>query len=305
MLTFFTTAKPFKGHDGIIQRNALKSWKLLHPDVEVILFGDEEGAAEVCTELGLRHEPYVERHNRKTPYANGMFAQAQQIARHEYLCYSNSDIMLFDDFLNAFEKARAWRKDFLLVSQRWDVDITEPIDFNVSECRKSLQHLAVSTGFHQIPGFVDFFLFRKAMYETMPPIVVGYAYWDQWMVWKALSGKIPVLDATPFLVPIHQNHGYNTTERTKGSTNDKTAQRNFDLAGGWKHLRHVQDGTYRMTRDGRIVRSVIRYKRNVRDVGRFLLHDVWEPVWFSILGLTRPLRTRLGMRSRSVRQSRQ
>jgi hypothetical protein len=31
MLTFFTTAKPFRGHHGIIQRNALKSWTLLHP----------------------------------------------------------------------------------------------------------------------------------------------------------------------------------------------------------------------------------------------------------------------------------
>jgi hypothetical protein len=46
MPTFFTTAKPFPGHDGIIQRNALKSWTRLHPEVEVILFGDEGGAAK-------------------------------------------------------------------------------------------------------------------------------------------------------------------------------------------------------------------------------------------------------------------
>ena len=44
MLTFFTTGKPFRGHSGIIQRNALRSWLLLDPDVEVILFGDDEGA---------------------------------------------------------------------------------------------------------------------------------------------------------------------------------------------------------------------------------------------------------------------
>ena len=55
MITFFTTGKPFRGADGIIQRNALKSWKLLDPDVEVIVFGDEEGAAEVCADYGLRH----------------------------------------------------------------------------------------------------------------------------------------------------------------------------------------------------------------------------------------------------------
>ena len=34
MLTLFTTAKPFKGHSAIIQRNALKSWTLLDPDIE-------------------------------------------------------------------------------------------------------------------------------------------------------------------------------------------------------------------------------------------------------------------------------
>jgi hypothetical protein len=35
MLAFVTTAKPFRGHSALIRRNALQSWKLLHPDVEV------------------------------------------------------------------------------------------------------------------------------------------------------------------------------------------------------------------------------------------------------------------------------
>jgi FkbM family methyltransferase len=61
MLTLFTTAKPFRGHSGIIQRNALKSWTRLHPDIDIILFGDDEGATEVrrlsdvARELNLRH----------------------------------------------------------------------------------------------------------------------------------------------------------------------------------------------------------------------------------------------------------
>gem|GEM_PF-7001836 len=48
MLTLFTTAKPFEGHSGVIQRNTLKSWKLLHPDIEIILFGDDAGGAEIA-----------------------------------------------------------------------------------------------------------------------------------------------------------------------------------------------------------------------------------------------------------------
>src|SRR5260370_15547736 len=106
MLTFFTTGKPFQGHSAIIQRNALKSWKLLHPEVEVILLGDDEGAAEVCAEFGLRHEPYVERHESGTKYINYMFARAQQISRHQYFCFSNCDIILLSDFWRAFEKIR-------------------------------------------------------------------------------------------------------------------------------------------------------------------------------------------------------
>jgi hypothetical protein len=53
MLTLFTTAKPCEGHSGVIQRNALKSCKLLHPEIEIILFGDDAGGAEIAKELGF------------------------------------------------------------------------------------------------------------------------------------------------------------------------------------------------------------------------------------------------------------
>src|SRR5271163_1824224 len=132
MLTLFTTAKPFKGHSAIIQRNALKSWTLLHPDIEVILFGDEEGTADVARELGLVHEPNVERFEGKLPYVNFLFERAQQIARHDYLCYANCDMLLMQDFREAVEKAVGWQRRFLLISRRWDTDITEPIDFSRS-----------------------------------------------------------------------------------------------------------------------------------------------------------------------------
>jgi hypothetical protein len=302
MLTFFTTAKPFRGHDAVIQRNALKSWKLLHPDVEVILFGDEEGAAEVCTEFGLRHELHVERHNGRTPYANFMFARAQQIARHDYLCYSNCDIILMSDFWKAFEKARSWRQRFLMVSRRWDTDVTAPLDFHREDWERRLRQIALSHGFHQIPGFVDFFLFSRGLYEEIPSLVVGYAFWDHWMVQRALSVGAPVVDVSPFVVPVHQNHGYGTTpERTKGSFTDATAIRNFELAGGsWKPLRHIGDSSYRLSFFGHIYKSPFRYKRQVRDA---LLYVVWNPVWFFFLDLTRPLRSVLGLRSKTTRRS--
>src|SRR5258707_13164348 len=101
MLTIFTTAKAFRGHFNVIQRNALKSWTLLHPDVEVILFGDDAGAAEIARELRLRHEPYVARSEQGSKRLDYMFSTARGIARHDILCYVNCEIILMDEFLQA------------------------------------------------------------------------------------------------------------------------------------------------------------------------------------------------------------
>ena len=110
MLSIFSTPKPFRGHIGVIQRNALKSWTLLNPDVEVILFGDDEGAAQAAAELSIRHEPNVERNEHGTKRLDYMFSTARALARHDILCYVNCDIILMDDFLRALKRVRSINK---------------------------------------------------------------------------------------------------------------------------------------------------------------------------------------------------
>src|SRR3989442_6004827 len=129
MLTIFATAKPFRGHTGIIQRNALQSWKALHPEIEIILFGNDEGAAEAARHFGLRHEPHAERNEGGPKRLDYLFARAQAIARHDTLCYVNCDIILMQDFWRALERVRAVRPEFLMVGRRWDTDITAPLLF--------------------------------------------------------------------------------------------------------------------------------------------------------------------------------
>src|SRR2546426_5183350 len=129
MLTIFATAKSFRGHTGIIQRNALQSWKALHPEIEIILFGNDEGAAEAARQFGLRHEPLAERNEWGTKRLDYLFARPQAIARHDTLCYVNCDIILMQDFWRALERVRAVRPEFLMVGRRWDTDITAPLLF--------------------------------------------------------------------------------------------------------------------------------------------------------------------------------
>jgi hypothetical protein len=299
MLTFFTTAKPFRGHDGVIQRNALKSWKLLDSDVEVILFGDDPGVAEVCAELGLHHEPEVLRHESGAKYVNSIFARAQELARHEYLCFSNCDIVLTEDFRDAFGRAKSWRGRFLLVSHRWDVDITEPIPFERGGWEHEIRQLARTRGFRQDESWIDFFLFRKGMYANMPALIVGHCYWDNWMIWQALSEGVPVIDGGRFVVPVHQNHGYNQKYgRAKGVATDALSQLNLRSIGGEKHVRRIDAATHRITRNGEIRRVLIRNTYKLREA---FTYKVRLPIWHGILGVTRPVRNALGLRSKALR----
>src|SRR6202023_3325328 len=91
MLTVFSIPKAFVGHIGVIQRNAIRSWRMLHPEIEIILFGSDEGTAEVAREFGIRHEPNVERNEFRTILVHSAFAKAQSMARHEVVCYVNCD----------------------------------------------------------------------------------------------------------------------------------------------------------------------------------------------------------------------
>ena len=98
MLTFFSTPKPFRGHINVIQRNAIQSWLRIHPGVEVILLGDDEGAAETCREFGIRHVPQVARNEHGTKYLASIYDRAQALSRHDLLCYVNCDIVLMSNF---------------------------------------------------------------------------------------------------------------------------------------------------------------------------------------------------------------
>ncbi len=196
MITFFTTAKPFVGHSEVIQRNALKSWTLMHPVAEVILFGDDGGAIAV-EDLGIRHEPHTEKKRFGTNRMDYMFARAQAIARHDVLCYSNCDIIFMHDFRAAVARTlKVADKQFVMVGRRWDTEITMPCEFNHPDWQRHLRDLALQTSKQRTPDWIDYFLFSRGFFENLPPLVVGRVFWDNWTVWKALQMKKPVVDAS-------------------------------------------------------------------------------------------------------------
>jgi hypothetical protein len=309
MLTFFTTAKPFRGHSGVIQQNALKSWTLLHPDVEVILFGADAGAAETALALGIRHEPLVERNECGTKRLDYLFARAPAIARHDVLCYINCDIILMQDFCRALARVKLAHSRFLMVGRRWDTEIKGLYDFKEKDWETRLRDQVLQNGKQRTPEWIDYFAFTRGLYGLdMPPLVIGRVFWDNWLVWKARDSNGPVVDASAAVLAVHQNHDYGYHLQGKqGVFHGEESGRNYKLAGGWKHLRTIADAD-EVLREGGLKSNTLRHwaaaRRYARQAFRMLLHDVIEPVWFLFLKITRPARRMLGLSAGIVRRAR-
>ena len=295
MLTLFTTPKPFRDHIEVTQRNALRSWKSLFPDIEIIVFGAEEGAAEACAEFGLRHEPHVETNEFGTKRIDWIFQRAQQIARHDFLCYINCDILLLSDFARAFARVRQSHSRFLMVGCRWDTPIVDYYSDFSSECEARLRDIASKSGVQQ-PGYsVDYFLFTKGLFGKMPPLVIGRIWWDHWLVWNARSMGADVVDVSSQVLAIHQNHDYGYHPHgVTGVWNDEQALENYRNAGGRWHLYTIDDATHILDAQG----EHSNRRRYFAPYWRFLRPAV-IPVWHGFLNVTRPIRHRLGLRQLS------
>ena len=295
MLTFFSTPKPFIGHIGLIQRNALQSWKRLHPGAEVILFGDDDGAAEVCAELHLRHEPRVDRNQHGTKYLAPIFDRAAELARHDVLCYVNCDIVLLDDFLPALSSVLQTRRDFLMVGRRRDLDLREPLAFDSRAWQSELRKRVLRAGKLRPAQWIDYFAFSRQLYRgSIPPFVIGRPSWDNWLIWYARHSGALVADASFALTAVHQNHDYSYhPEGEAGVWQGAEAMQNLALLQGGRCFATVRDASHRFTAKG----LRFNYPR-YGVIARRYMRRVLDGLWFGILDLTRPLRHAFGLRKR-------
>lgn len=250
MLTIFTIPKPFVGHIGIIQRNAVLSWLNLFPECEIILFGDEPGIREIAHEFGIRHVPEIKKNEYGTPFLDDVFIQAQIIARHDILCYCNADIIFFNDLIETVKKIPG--REYLMVGERWDVDVTTPIDIS----RKSWagEFFAFARDHHSVENFpgMDYFIFPKGMLAEFPPFVVGRRGWDNWLIYHVRKRQIPVIDATPVVHVIHQNHSYAHVPQKEGTRwEGPESSNNVRLVGNRQiYLWELADADWVHTREG-------------------------------------------------------
>ena len=284
LITLFSAPKPFTDpHIATIQRNAIKSWTLL-PDVDVILLGEEEGLAEAAGEFGVILVPHVARSDSGVPLISSMFQLARENSNSDLLCIINADMLLMPDFFEAARRSRLQRDKFVLLSQRWDLDVTEPIDFSDGwEDRQS--SIVNRQGSLHRPAGSDFFLFPKPCYTDIPDFAIGRAGWDNWMIYKARLENWPVIDCTPSIMIVHQNHDYRHLPDGKSHYNHPETEENIRLAGGPAAVRYtILDATHRLM-DGKLVRPAFtslhfwrKVELTLRKIFSFLPEDRIENI---------------------------
>jgi hypothetical protein len=288
MLTIFSIPKAFKGHIGIIQRNAIQSWTLLEPRPEIILFGKDEGTAEVARELGAQHIPEVASNEFGTPLLDDLFRKAEARAGSHVLCYVNADIILLSDFARAVELVQKQLPKSLMVSKRINLEVPERLEFQPG-WEEALKQRAERSGVDEHYSAIDVFVFPRGMYATVPDFAIGRLWFDHWLIKAVRLQNLPVIDASRIAPLLHQRHDYNhVAGGAEQVWRGKEAERNFQLYGGVQHAYTLLDATHELSGAGSIRK--VRFRKP--------LCKMKSLAWKVFVERTVGIRNSLGLRRR-------
>jgi hypothetical protein len=230
MISFFTSLKRFRGTTAVQQRNALRSWHYANPGSEIIVFATAEGDDGLLDEINATYQPNIACNEFGTPLISAMFAEAQRIGRHSVLCYINGDIVLLPDFAAAMMRLARW-KTFAAVGRRWDLDWAEPIDFARADWSEKLSATRMERGRQRDATAMDFFAFRRGAVGPLPAFAIGRPAWDNYLIKHLSSRRVPIVELSRIVTPIHQNHDYAHVAQRRGDSWEGTeGDRNRELA---------------------------------------------------------------------------
>ncbi len=291
-VTIFTAPKAFTDpHINIIQRNAIRSWKDLGQRVEILLIGDEEGMKQAAAEIGVRHIPGVDRNEFGTPLVSSVFNLARKEASHEMLIYLNSDIILLPRCLEVLDEILQLEDEFLLVGQRWNLDIKHEMDFPVNWQEEIMSQIKME-GILSAVTAMDYFIFPRHLFQEIPPFAIGRAGWDNWMIYHAVQQPWPVIDITPSHKVVHQNHDYMHLPGGVPHYKLEESRQNVSLSGGIRTTFDLLDVdlTYE---NGTIHKKPISVQRILRKLERMVMPEDTQGWLWQVTRILRKTRRKI------------
>jgi hypothetical protein len=171
------------------------------------------------------------------------FDRARRLASHQILAFVNTDIIFTSDFVHAVTVlGRTSLPMWMMVGQRHDLDVRELLTM-LDGWEGELLTAARTRGTLHGKSGIDFAAFPKHLPITLPSLAVGRVGWDNWLLYAARHGRIPLVDATRAVCAVHQDHP--PTHDPVGPE----ADHNRASAGGYYRMGSLRDADWQLMRD--------------------------------------------------------
>jgi len=292
-MTILFSPKPFAGSDAVNQRNALASWRREVPNAELICYGDAGGVADACRDFGAALVKDLPCTETGAPRFDWIVQHAAQHAKYDLQMFINADIFLPSGFCEALAKIPF--PQFLAVSDRLNVPQGLLSESPLANARSVLLNL-IGSGEAEMNGGAgsDFFIFRRGLWNDLPPVAAGRAGYDNVLMWHCLKSRVPLIDVTNAILPLHPKHNYGHVAGGR-----KTVYGGPDVELNYRSLHgltrpYLCDATHLLLPNG-----VVRNSRFHGFPHRWLAWThVWHPRNYLLRFLTRSIHfsvTRLGI----------
>ncbi len=271
LITIFITPKGFdRDHIAMIQRNAIRSWKALGNDVDILLIGDDPGVEENAKALDVRYVKDVKRNSSGTPMLDDIFRIAREESDSPLLAYVNADIILKSDFVEISRKIMGQEKEFLLVGQRWDLDVRKDLCFE-GDWEKEFDADLAARGRRHPAGGSDYFVYPRNVFTSIPAFAIGRSGWDNWMFYEARLKGWKLINCSKAINIIHQDHDYAHLPNGLPHYRQPESAENVKAAGGKRTIFTLLDCNYELDEAGNILRPAMNKKKVLREMEIFPL----------------------------------
>src|SRR5262249_19245111 len=162
--------------------------------------------------------------------------------------------ILTSKLMEAIQKAIERFPQFLGVSERINLDITQPIDFS-KDWESTLAERCKQEGSSGGPTCIDIFVFKKGMYPEVPDFAIGQLGCDHWLIKAVSVASLAIVDMRRVALLIHQNQDYHHVPGgMEWVWKGEEAETNLKLYGGGRMSYTLSNVSHELQPDGGIRR---------------------------------------------------
>ena len=96
-------------------------------------------------------------------------------------------------------------------------------------------------------------MFTRGLFTELPPFAIGRPGYDPWLIWRAADLGADVIDATDYVLAVHQRHDYSHVGTRAAVFSGVEAQQNAAIVDDWRHYHSIAHARLKLDATGRLV----------------------------------------------------